>query len=210
MIDGYRDWEQWDRQGVAQIIDSYWLASQDEVDHRKRLAALVKQWALPRDRFLEAGCGSGLIYNQLVPAILPNSSYTGVDISETMLEIAKNRFKEGTFVKGDLYDLPFSDNSFDIVAAFEVFGHIGDIEKPILEMFRTASRVMIFTAWTALEPKMELEIIGDSVFLHNIFSHENIMKAIEKALNSKLYKIATQPISSRITAYIIQKNSVYE
>ena len=114
------------------------------------LAALVKKWALPNDRFLEIGCGSGLVYNQLVPEILQNHAYIGVDISQTMLAIAMRRFKDAVFIKDDLYALSFPDHSFEIVAAFEVFGHLGDIEQPIREMFRTTSRLMIFTVWTGI------------------------------------------------------------
>lgn len=196
-IDNYRD--------VSEIIDSYWLASPDEIAHRKKLASLIQQWILPHDRLLEAGCGSGLVYRELVPEILSNTSYTGVDISKAMLELAQIRFKEGAFLREDLYGLSFSDNSFDIVAAFEVFGHIGDIEKPIQEMFRTASRLMMFTVWTAPESKIDHEIIGDEVFLHKIFSDADITKAIEVALEDKLYAISRQPISEKITAYIIHK-----
>ncbi len=207
MINEYRDWEQWDRQGTCQIIDAYWLSSQEEKDHRRSLAVLIKQQILPNGQFLEVGCGSGLIYKQLVPAIMPNSSYTGIDISETMLEIARKRFKKGEFLKDDLYSLSFPDNSFDTVAAFEVFGHIGDIEKPIQEMFRTTSRLMIFTVWTALETQISHEIIGNSIFLHKIFSREDILKTIEKALIGRHYITSEQPLSKGITAYIIHKKS---
>lgn len=203
----YRDWEQWDRENVAQIIDSYWLGSPDEREHRKRLSSLVKQWISPSDRFLEVGCGSGLVYHQLVPDVIPNSSYVGVDISEAMLEIASDRFQDGTFFKNDLYGLTFPDRAFEIVAAFEVFGHIGDIEKPIQEMFRTASRLMIFTVWTGPETKITHEIIGHSVFIHKTFSEMDLMRNIDQALEGQQYTISKQPLSAGITAYIIDRHN---
>lgn len=200
-----RYWEQWDKDDVSQIIDTYWLASKDEIEHRKALAVLTKQWALPYDRFLEIGCGSGLVYNQLVPAILPNSSYVGVDISENMLDIATKRYPEGIFIKDDLYALSFADNSFEIVAAFEVFGHIGDIEKPIMEMFRTTSRLMIFTVWSGDKTKIGQEVINHTAFIHMTYSQEDIMKAIDNALKDKPHTVYTQPLSEDKIAYIIRK-----
>ncbi len=200
-----RDWEQWDRGHVAEIIDTYWLKSQNEIAHREDLAALVKQWVMPDDRLLEIGSGSGLVYNQLVPHILSNHAYVGIDISESMLNIAHNRFPEGNFFKDDLYSLSFPDNSFELTCAFEVFGHINGIEKPIVEMFRVSSRFMIFTVWTGLETKAEQECIENSVFIRTIFSEADVVSAIENALKFKPHVVYTHPLSNDKTAFIIQK-----
>ena len=201
-----RDWEQWDKGNVSEVIDAYWTASKEELEHRKILAALTQKWFLPDGRFLEIGCGSGLVYHALVPAIFPNQAYVGVDISQTMLDIATKRFSEGVFVKDDVYALSFPDNAFEVVAAFEVFGHLGDIQKPIGEMFRVASRRVIFTVWTASKTRVEQEVIQDAVFIHTTFSHEDVMQAIENALESKSYDVHTEPLSKGTVAYIIQKH----
>jgi demethylmenaquinone methyltransferase/2-methoxy-6-polyprenyl-1,4-benzoquinol methylase len=63
----------------------------------------------------------------------------GVDFSENMLSIAKKRslnFQNLQFIKGDALNLPFEDESFDVV--FISFGlrNLEDIEKGILEMKR--------------------------------------------------------------------------
>jgi predicted TPR repeat methyltransferase len=201
-----RDWEQWDRGHAAATIDAYWIGSDMEVEHRKTLAALLKQWTLPEDLMLEIGCGSGLVYNQLVPAILPNESYVGVDISEAMLHIATARYPEGDFFKDDLFSLSFTDGAFEIVTAFEVFGHIGDIVQPIREMFRTSSRLMIFTVWTGPKTKIDHEIIDQSVFIRTTFSQQDVLKAIATALQDTPHDIHIQPLSSDKAAYIIHKS----
>jgi SAM-dependent methyltransferase len=200
-----RDWEQWDRGRVAEVIDAYWLASPNEIDHRKALAALVKQWILPNERFLEIGCGSGLVYKQLVPSVLPNFAYVGIDNSKAMLNLAHARSPEGNFFKDDLYGLSFPDNFFEVTAAFEVFGHIDDIEKPIAEMFRTASRLMIFTVWTGPNTKVEQENIESSVFIRTTFSLRDVLSAIERALRLKPYAVHVHLLSHDKTAFIIDK-----
>ena len=200
-----RNWEQWDHGHVAEVIDSYWLGSQNEIAHREVLAALVKRWMMPGERLLEIGCGSGLVYNQLVPHMLPNHAYVGIDISAAMLKIACKRFPEGNFFKDDLYALSFPNNSFEIATAFEVFGHINGIEKPIAEMFRVASRLAIFTIWRGPKTKVEQECIESSVFIRTTFSEEDVLKAIDNALNCQSYTVYIQPLSNDKTAFIIQK-----
>jgi SAM-dependent methyltransferase len=200
-----RNWEQWDRKGISQMIDTYWLASHDEAEHRKKLSTLVQKWMLPEERILEVGCGSGLVYKEFVSSFLPPSAYTGVDISDAMLEIATRRFPEGVFYKGDLYRLSFPDDSFDLVAAFEVMGHIVDLTLPIQEMFRTASRLAIFTAWTGAETKISHELIGDAVFLHKTYTQEDLCNVIEESLDGKSYILTIEPVSQGITAFLIHK-----
>jgi ubiquinone/menaquinone biosynthesis C-methylase UbiE len=200
-----RPWEQWNGNNVSQTIDAFWLSSEREIEHRNKLAALTSNWVLPNDRFLEIGCGSGLVYNVLVPDVIPNELYLGVDITDTMLDIARNRFPEGSFAKDDLYDLSFPDNSFDLVVAYEVFGHIGHIKKPIQEMYRTTSRAMIFTVWTGPETKIGHELWENTVFMHTTFTHQDVMNTIESALGNERYEVYTESITEGNTAYIIYK-----
>lgn len=200
-----REWEQWDKDNVSQIIDNFWLSSYEELEHRKKLSALTKQWIFQNDHLLEIGCGSGLVYNALVPDVLPNHAYVGIDISETMLDIATKRYPNGMFKKDDLYALSFPDNSFEMVVAFEVFGHLPDISKPIKEMFRTSSRTIIFTVWTGPSTKLEQEVIENAVFIHTTFSHIDVVKAINTALETEFYYLHTQQLPGNKTAYIIHK-----
>ena len=200
-----REWEQWDHENVSQTIDDYWLSSTEEITHRQTLANLLSQWVQPDDLFLEIGCGSGLVYEQIVPDVIPNRGYVGVDISEKMLEIASNRFPEAIFIKDDLYHLSFPNETFDVTVALEVFGHIGEIVKPISEMFRTSSRLIIFTVWSSPETIVSQEVIDQFVFLHVSYSHQDVMDSIANALNGQFYSVSTQKLSGEITAYIIQK-----
>ncbi|NBB97421.1 MAG: methyltransferase domain-containing protein [Alphaproteobacteria bacterium] len=76
----------------------------------------------PRDRaradirILEIGCGAG---NNLWFAAREGFDVTGLDGSDAAMDFARKRFAEeglqGEFVTGDFTDLPFADDSFDIV-----------------------------------------------------------------------------------------------
>lgn len=199
-----RDWENWKDDDVTQLIHEFWIRSQYELNHRATLGRLVKSLYLPGERFLEAGCGSGLVYKQLVPNVMDNPYYVGIDITQNMLDIAHRDYPNGIFLKDDLYNLSFEDNSFEIVAAFEVLGHLPDIEIPIREMYRIASRLVIFTVWPSTSTLITEERFRDSQFIHTTFSHADIMRAIENVTNNECI-VKTVSLNENTVAYIISK-----
>ena len=52
-------------------------------------------------KILEIGCGSGNLAENFSREF---NSYTGLDLSEDMLKIAKNKFSNGHFIKADMRD----------------------------------------------------------------------------------------------------------
>lgn len=90
----------------------------------------------PETRFLELGVGTGRIAEPLIAAGYP---YTGVDISADML--ARLRAKAGdapnlTIVEGDVTDLPFPDDSFDVALTVHVLHLVSDWHKALAEARR--------------------------------------------------------------------------
>ena len=87
---------------------------------------------LARDaRVLEAGCGTGLILERLAPVA---EEAWGVDLSPGMLRKAQNRGLN--VVVGSVTELPFADESFDMVCSFKVLAHVPDIERALAEIAR--------------------------------------------------------------------------
>ena len=80
---------------------------------------------------LEAGCGTGLVLEGLSHIA---ARAVGVDISAGMLERARDRGLE--VVKGSVVDLPFDDDSFDVVVSFKVLAHIPDLGRALAECAR--------------------------------------------------------------------------
>jgi len=80
---------------------------------------------------LEVGCGTGLLLERMATFC---SLARGVDLSPGMLEHARER---GLSVdEGSATDLPYADESFDVVCSFKVLAHVRDIERALVEMTR--------------------------------------------------------------------------
>lgn len=65
-------------------------------------------------KILDAGCGGG---GASVLAEKRGAIVNGLDASNTLIEVANNRVKNGIFQVGDIESLPFANGSFDVVFA---------------------------------------------------------------------------------------------
>jgi ubiquinone/menaquinone biosynthesis C-methylase UbiE len=80
---------------------------------------------------LEIGCGTGLILERLDEKAL---FACGFDLSPKMLQKAYVRGLN--VVLGNVLNIPFADNSFDLVCSFKVLAHVPDISQAITEIAR--------------------------------------------------------------------------
>ncbi|MBU0437665.1 demethylmenaquinone methyltransferase [Staphylococcus succinus] len=72
----------------------------------------------PGSKALDVCCGTADWSISLSKAVGPNGEVTGVDFSENMLEVGKEKTKDMDNIKlvhGDAMNLPFEDNEFDYV-----------------------------------------------------------------------------------------------
>lgn len=94
------------------------------------IMAKIKSLRLSRHHFkkisiLDIGCGAGNYYAGIKESGLSSFlDYTGIDIAEKNIAICKNLYRDGAFEVGNIYDLKFADNAFDIVLIGHVFEHL--------------------------------------------------------------------------------------
>jgi phosphatidylethanolamine/phosphatidyl-N-methylethanolamine N-methyltransferase len=105
--------------------------------HHGRLVAIERMAIKPRDRVLEVGVGTG-INTSLYPT---NCSVTGIDLSASMLEKARERVRrEGLrhvrLQEMDAAHLIFADDTFDIVYAPYLVSVVPDPVQVVKEMRR--------------------------------------------------------------------------
>lgn len=86
------------------------------------------------DAVLDAGCGAGM-FSAL--AIKTGAHVLGVDAAPALLELARKRNPNNTFLEEDLESLPFGDESFDMIAGFNSFQYAGSFENALIEAKRT-------------------------------------------------------------------------
>ncbi|KAI3341010.1 methyltransferase type 11 [Ustulina deusta] len=100
--------------------------------YSRRSAAENSAYVLPHlkpdMRILDVGCGPGTITLDLA-AHVPEGSVTGVDVNSDAIEIAREFCKQrgtanASFSVADINKLPFDDDSFDVVHAHQVLGHL--------------------------------------------------------------------------------------
>lgn len=104
-------------------------------DYSDVLAEVIKE---SFSDLLDAGCGTGAMLG-MFRKDCPDKNYTGIDLSKKMIETAKKKKLDGVrFVAGDCENLPFAEESFDVVTCSMSFHHYPDPEK----FFRSLRRVL--------------------------------------------------------------------
>ena len=129
----------------AREYDDFWLGRglyaererpgwDDEV---AELAVLIR--GLPPVRTLDVACGTGFMTRHLPGEV------TGLDQSDAMVELARERVPHATFVVGDALQLPFADGSFDRVFTSYFYCHLEEPERArfLAEARRVAPELVI-------------------------------------------------------------------
>lgn len=115
-----RNWIAWAR---TPEHDAYW-------DYAPAFFELVP----PAGRAtLEIGCGEGRVARDLAAR---GHRVTGVDSSGTLLEAARAAQPEAEFALADAASLPFPDESFDLVVAYNSLMDIDDMPRAVREAAR--------------------------------------------------------------------------
>jgi SAM-dependent methyltransferase len=115
-----RNWIGWAR---TPNHDSYWEYS----------PAFFELVPPPGRATIELGCGEGRVARDLSDR---GHRVTGVDASPTLLEAAEAVDPDGEYVLADAAHLPFSDETFDLVVAYNSLMDIEDMPGAVREAAR--------------------------------------------------------------------------
>jgi len=138
--EAYYDWR-------APEYDDFWL-------QRRRYEGSPESWfrecdeivalvaSLPARRTLDVACGTGFITQHLAGEV------TGLDQSERMLAVARDRMPDAALIEGDGLALPFSDDAFERVFTSHFYGHLNQGERArfVAEARRVAPEVVVLDA----------------------------------------------------------------
>jgi ubiquinone/menaquinone biosynthesis C-methylase UbiE len=130
----------------AREYDDWWLGR--GVFRRRLLPGwdeerteLLEHWIaeLPPVRTLDIACGTGFLTQHL------RGEVVGLDQSDAMIEVARERLPGMTFVQGDALQLPFDDGSFDRVFTSYFYCHLEkeDRSRFVAEAERVAGELVV-------------------------------------------------------------------
>ena len=130
---------------TAEVFTRYAVEESDEYVRRK-IEFIVPQ---SHEHALDIACGPGTLALALRPAI---ARVCGIDLTEKMLRLARERAAEKGFdhadlVRGDVEQLPFPERSFDIVCCGQSFHHFLRPAVILAEMRRVTKpdgRIAVF------------------------------------------------------------------
>ena len=88
-------------------------------------------------KVLDLGCGTG-IYTKIMKR--SGAKVYGLDISQSMLDIAKREVKGVEFRIGSAYRLPYKPNTFDLVLSALVIEHLTDTGRAFKEVNRVLKK----------------------------------------------------------------------
>lgn len=170
---------------------------------RRRIVGnlIRKEFKDTKRRFtLDAGCGTGIILEDL-------SGYAiaiGVDKSEIALKYTKKR-GFNRIASGDICNLPFKNESFDLVTILGVLYNEGvrDDDRAVAEAYRVLKEdgIMIIdeAAYNFLQSKHNISVAG-----LRRYTRANLTRKIKKSgfkiLKSSYWNVLSLPVFSLIVA----------
>ncbi len=115
----------------------------------------LRGYAKSHDKVLDLGCGNGRLIELLKDRKI---DYTGIDNSKELIGLAKEKHLNQKFLVGDALNLPFKDNSFDLIYSIAVLHHIPS-KKLRIKFLKEAQRVLkkdgriVLTVWNLWQRK---------------------------------------------------------
>ena len=130
---------EWSNQSA---IDFYYQNRHEISDLYPSEKVFLPRVLFPGAKVLDVGCASGGFFN-IMRSFEPRIEYTGIDLSEKAVALACERYPEASFVLTEGFDLPFEDDTFDIVHCTSVFNNEPNYQAMLKEMYRVSNRFVL-------------------------------------------------------------------
>jgi len=144
---------QFDEEGSRRVEATY--RTPDVIAQRR---VVLKVLGLcPGERVLDIGSGPGFLASEMGEAVGPAGRVYGIDLSESMIKIARERCADRPWVEfqpGDARRLPFPDHHFDVAVSTQVYEYVNDMAAALSELYRVlrpGGRALILdTDWDSI------------------------------------------------------------
>jgi len=143
---------------------------------REKVYDKLKQYGMKT--ILDVGCGLALDYPYCKDIGL---EYSGVDITRSFVNKVKKQYPKIDVQVARIQDLPFDDNSKNVVQVRAVFEHLPEFESALKELVRVTNNLVVIGWFLPPEEKEKIFLLekvrGGKVY-HNIYSKERVDKAL--------------------------------
>lgn len=106
------------------------------------LISIIQQ--LPAYSVLDVGCGEGFTLQRLTNQKI-GKKLEGVDFVQEALDLGKKIHPHLKLIKGDLYELPYENDSFDLLLCTEVLEHLEYPQKALQELIRVSKKYILLS-----------------------------------------------------------------
>jgi ubiquinone/menaquinone biosynthesis C-methylase UbiE len=155
-------------------------ASKDQLDKACHRYNLARSYSDNKD-VLEIACGSGMGLGYLASVA---KSVTGGDINEINLSFAEKQYAKNEKIKVlkiDAHNLPFPDDSFDVVVLFEALYYLNNPDKFISESHRVLRKNGVLIIGTV---NCEWKDFHISPFSVKYYSAKELNKLLQEKFNN--------------------------
>lgn len=161
-----------------------------EIKNLKKIISYIK--LKEYNKVLDVGCGSGIAYKYLHRKF---KEYIGIDVSNEMINISKNKFPKTKFVEGRFEEHNFKDK-FDLIFVFNTFPHI--LNKKLF--LKKAKKILTKSGKIVIAHSLALKQINqihkktnNSIISKHIINSNMIRNLLRKA-NFKNIKIISKDL----------------
>ena len=159
---------------------------------------------------LDIGCGTG----ELLSLISKREGVTlsGIDISPEMIRIAREKLGKGSDIRlGDSEELPWKDNSFDVVMCIDAFHHYPHPQKALSEMHRVIrpeGHLIIADPWHP-SPVRQLQNLFIQIWVRSrrgdvrFYSESEIRRLLEECQFEPIEWERAGRLLTAISAYVV-------
>lgn len=180
------------------LSDRWYTADDDPIALLRAEARLRNPWIADNIRrharasedttVLDVGCGAGFLSNHLAAQ---GFRVTGVDLSENSLKVAQLRDQTGRaeYILADAYQLPFADESFDVVTSTDFLEHVSEPRRVLREISRCLKPGGLFFFHTFNKNKISELLVIKSLewFVKNTPEHLHIADLFIKPQDLKAW-----------------------
>lgn len=160
--------------------ENYDEAAQIQKDAAKKLITLASHFIKKDSQILDLGCGSSFVAKEILQREVEN--IFEIDLSMKMLESWINRPENIFPIQGDIENLPFRKNSFDLITSSFALHWLNDFEKFFTEIFSLLKENGVLAFCLPTNNSLH-ELRSAEVFRFNEFPQSSHLESLLKKIN---------------------------